>query len=328
MNYSITSSSRFIVILFISFYIKVCSGDTLTFRQPEFLFKPVVNNSFLYISNSGFNASILKLNKKYTTGKNSVSLISAKEKNYFVEDESIICSDNSLFPQDLINIRYPFIEIKYNVIPYLNSEFFLKVLYILNKVNFKMRISDAMRTEKNQLRYKRRGWSSRESSPHLTGIAVDLSSYFSRDMRDKIKATAEKIGLRFLEHGGRGNRHIHLEDENKWLRIKNKDVESISDSLNAKIKSEKTYRKVTEDGKENSDIGEMISFSFTCSKPTIYKFIFKNIFDENFAELTSGIFEQGNNSFGLKYDFLKKGFYKVWVYENNKCIRENYLFRF
>jgi hypothetical protein len=315
--------------LLILFFNNLTFPDTLTLKSPRELFPFCRDHSFIKINHQGFYYSLITYYDKYSENKSFACISSDKFKNYTVEDETLIdCNECKDFQQELVRINIPVIEMKLNVIPFLNTEFFIKILYILNKINFTMKISDAMRTEENQLKYKRRGWSDKEISPHLTGLAVDLGSFFSRDMRDKIRSISEQLGIKFLEHGRRGNRHIHLQDERKWSRIKGKNIYDISNDIMNRIFATKNSRKIFSDLSDTAIRTTDIKIELNPKRSSIYKFRIENILDIKSAEITTGLYPEGYYKIGLAFDYLKKGFYKIWIFENDKCIGEKYFFKY
>ena len=218
-------SYKSILLLFFSFLFSFNS-----FADNKFLFPSSPENYITY-SDSGFYCSYLKIYSQ--TGKQYFFTLTKPDSKIFLfSGENVVDVSNENYP--LVNFNFPFLTLKYNVIPYLHPLFAIKFLYILKKLKFLPRVSDAMRTVENQLKYKRRGWSNVESSPHLLGIAADLS-YFTRYDREQILRYNVSLSVHFLEHGGKGNHHIHLQDEDVWNMIKEKNVYDISDSLNKKI---------------------------------------------------------------------------------------------
>jgi len=72
-------------------------------------------------------------------------------------------------------------------------------------------------------------------SPHMAGIAADMGRYFGPE-RKLVEAECEKAGIKFMQHGGRGNMHIHLQDNTLWHKkelVQN--IVEISDEMHRKI---------------------------------------------------------------------------------------------
>jgi len=211
------------------------------------------------------------------------------------------------------------------VLPYLNKNFLQKVIYLLYKTGFRPRITDAMRSPEKQSRYKRRGWSSVEASPHLVGLAVDMVMYSGAD-RELIKKLSEKLGLKYLYHGGGANRHVHLQDEKLWSEIQKTDITIISDSLNSWIKSGSDKK----DLREIDTISNVQKFDYNFSTEEYGRILFKveDTYGEKTANINSGIFEPGEYSIRINFDYLPKGFYKINVYENEIFTSQKYFVKY
>jgi len=207
--------NSFLFIILFLYRDSATSGQTTEFNLKNF------PNSFYNIVNLPDSSLLSVYIAIYTDDdvNNFFILHNNKNENCFLTNENFIYAKIKTGEYPLLNFHFPFLSIKYNVIPYLYPGFIIKMFYILNKIKFSPRISDAMRNNEEQLKYKRRGWSNVESSPHLLGIAMDLS-YFTRWERDEVKKLSASLGIHFLEHGGRGNHHIHLQDEEVWSDIK------------------------------------------------------------------------------------------------------------
>jgi hypothetical protein len=57
-------------------------------------------------------------------------------------------------------------------------------------------------------------------------------------------------------------------------------------------------------------------------------FVIENVIGEKVAEINSGIFEPGEFDMKLRYDFLKKGFYKINIYENGRFCGQIHFVRY
>lgn len=259
------------------------------------------------------------------TIRNSFLIHTRKNENYFINGENFVNSKIKNNQYSLVNFHLPFLTIKYNVLPYLYPDYAIKVLYLMDKLKFYPRISDAMRSNEEQIRYKRRGWSNVESSPHLIGIAMDLS-YFTKSDRDIILKYVSNLGIHFLEHGGRGNHHIHLQDEEKWASLFGYDVNNLSDSLNKYVGENynilKPYFLI--EGNEISD--DDFKFDFYSDKNEMIKIEIENLLEKKCAHISAGIFEPGTHTIYLHKDFLKKGTYIFKYYRNNLLFKEECLF--
>ena len=297
------------------------SGQTTEFNLKNF------PNSFYNIVNLPDSSLLSVYIAIYTDDdvNNFFILHNNKNENCFLTNENFIYAKIKTGEYPLLNFHFPFLSIKYNVIPYLYPGFIIKMFYILNKIKFSPRISDAMRSNEEQMKYKRRGWSNVESSPHLLGIAMDLSN-FTRWERDEVKKLSASLGIHFLEHGGRGNHHIHLQDEEVWSDIKDFEANRLSDTLNKYIKINNTILKpyFVKTGNEKS--GDDIKFYFYSDRNEIIKIEIENLFGQKRASISAGVFEPGNHTMFIHKDFLKKGTYIIKYFRNNIFYREECVF--
>ena len=239
-----------------------------------------------------------------------------------------------------VKISFPFINYKKeNIVPYMNVYMAMKVFYIMNELKNIPRISDAMRTSKNQLKYKRRGWSTLDISPHLIGLASDISRYSIND-RKFVEDLSPNLSLKFLQHGGRGNMHIHIQDQPGWKKAAstNKVIE-ISDLIDDKINQNgsvmfelnkiKIFDSLSvSDNRINYLSQNNFNFKYNFEKESMLSFEFYDVFGNKQAELTSGVFKPGIRSILINYDFLPKGVTKVLISCNKKPVSEKLLFKF
>jgi|WetSurMetagenome_2_1015567.scaffolds.fasta_scaffold11522_5 hypothetical protein len=299
---------KYLIILFILFpFIN-------SFAQKILFPYPVPEKSFISFPDTNFHSAYIKIFND--DSNNFCFFISAeKQKSFSISSENFI--DVSSENYSLVNFHFAFLTLKYNVIPYLHPDFAIKFLYILNKVKYYPRISDAMRTVESQLKYKRRGWSNVEDSPHMLGLAADLS-YFTRSDRDIIQRYNKGLGIRFLEHGGRGNHHIHLQDDIIWYLLKNKNtnISDLSDSLNKKIYPNYNILKPYAENLFSENFKDGIEINFNTDNLDLIKVEFSNPLGNKIAEITTGVFEKGNHTFYIRPDFLEKGLYCVRVFKN------------
>jgi hypothetical protein len=216
----------------------------------------------------------------------------------------------------LMNFDYSFLTFKDNVSRFLHPNFAIKFLYLIDKVGATQTISDAMRKSDEQLLYKRRGWTDVESSPHMYGLAADLV-YYSGSDRSLIQSKTGALDVRFLEHGSRGNLHIHLQDNEIWKHVKpvfdTMDCKVLNDSLsNKSIPTEKrlpvTARNRMYDGYKK--------YSFTAPETGILKMVFLDKFGNTAGEIRIGVFEPGKHDVFYNNDFLKEGAYSMRVFYN------------
>lgn len=264
----------------------------------------------------------------YPANKNQIIPVIYKGKNY-----------------TLVNTNFPFLSRKENIVPYLNGLFLIKVIHLFDIVKFRPYLTDALRTYKDQVKYSRRGWSTVDKSPHMAGIASDMGRYFGPE-RKLVEAESEKIGVKFLQHGGRGNVHIHLQDNSLWhnKELINNLVE-ISDEMHTKVEkqnntitgyekteSRKLYREnyLRKNGKSPAgfDGANLYKFNFYTYKPVVLKSEIYSDMEINLATIYSGVYKNQVNTFLLDLGFLKQGVYKVKHYFGNRFIKEEIIKRF
>ena len=215
----------------------------------------------------------------------------------------------------LVNIDYPFLIFKDNVSRFVHPNFAIKFLYLMNEVGRTQTISDAMRKADEQIKYLKRGWTDVESSPHMYGLAADMVYYSSSD-RAAIMSKVSQLDIRFLEHG-RGNLHIHLQDNEIWKHVKPKfdttDCRILNDSLYNKVIPAERHSPVT---RSLLPKREFKKYSFKSYTEGILKLVFLDKFGNTAAELKAGVFEPGSHEVFYNTDFLKPGAYTLRVYFN------------
>jgi hypothetical protein len=283
--------------------------------------------NFISVANCNTLISYLEFFTDNIIFSRNITIAPVHLKSYFVSNNTPYEFKFKNQFLDLVNFRYEFLEIKDNVVPFLNKLFLQKIIFLLSKIGFRPRITDAFRTPDNQLKYKRRRWSSVEISPHLLGLAVDMVDYSAPD-REIIKKLSEKLGLKFLFHGGRGSRHIHLQDEKLWEKVKDLNISEISDSLNLILKTRLDFKDVEETDSLDTNSNTLFTYNY---KSGIYdRLIFRieNLYGEKIAEINSGIYEPGDYKINIRFDFLKKGFYKINIYEGNRFTGQKYYIRY
>ena len=238
-----------------------------------------------------------------------------------VPDDNIIHSQMNGADYPAVKILFPFWETKFNVVPFLHEQACIKVLYLLNKVNFRPRVSDAMRTNENQLLYKRRGWSRIESSPHLIGLAMDLA-YTPPEDKKKILSLIDDVGIYYLEHGGRGNRHVHLQDNNIWNIETSHIANALSDDLLRKAMDNNSVMKSLPVINRGSSDHKNITYSFKNDKPAMLKIYFEDLYGNEKAFIETGIFEPGTHNVFIDDCILSKGNYKIKYFLNEVKVKE------
>lgn len=285
---------------------------------------PVPEKSFISFTDTNFHCAYLRIRDKGASDF-YFYITAGKYKCLSVSNENFACVDSANY--FLVNFHFAFLTLKYNVIPYLHPDFAIKFLYILNKIKNYPRVSDAMRTVESQLRYKRRGWSNVEDSPHLMGLAADLS-YFTRSDREIIQRYNKGLGIRFLEHGGRGNHHIHLQDDILWLLHKNDNISGLSDSLNRRIAPNYNILKPYAENLCAEKFKDGLEINFSTDNLDLIKIEFVTPFGKKAAELTAGVFEKGSHAIFIRTDFLPNGIYCARIFKNGMYLYQKNLIKF
>jgi hypothetical protein len=285
---------------------------------------PVPEKSFISFPDTNFHCAYLRiLNKESSDFYFYIS--GEKSKCFSVSNENFVSVESQNY--FLVNFHFAFLTLKYNVIPYLHPDFAIKFLFLLNKIKNYPRVSDAMRTVENQLRYKRRGWSNVEDSPHLMGLAADLS-YFTRFDREIIQRYNKQLGIRFLEHGGRGNHHIHLQDDILWLLHKNDNISNLSDSLNRRVIPNYNILKPYAENLYTEKFKDGLEINFSTDNLDLIKIEFITPFGKKTAEVTAGVFEKGSHTIYIRTDFLPNGIYCARVFKNGIYLYQKNLINF
>lgn len=285
---------------------------------------PVAEKNFISFTDTNFHCALLKINEKESQDFNFF-ISEEKNKGITLSGENFVCVSSSDY--FLLNFHFAFLTLKYNVIPYLHPDFAIKFLFLLNKIKYYPRISDAMRTVESQLKYKKRGWSTVEDSPHMLGLAADLS-YYTRSDRNIIQKYNLSLGIRFLEHGGRGNNHIHLQDETLWCLNNKYNIPAVSDSLNKKIINNYNILKPYTENLFTEKFKDGIEINFKTENLDLIKVEFITPYGFKQAEITTGVFENGNHTFYIRTDFLKKGIYCVRIFKNGMYLEQRSLIKF
>lgn len=264
----------------------------------------------------------------YPANENQIIPVNFKEKDY-----------------TLVNVNFPFLNRKENIVPFLNAVYLIKVIYLYDLLKFRTYLTDALRTYKDQVKYNRRGWSTVDKSPHMAGIASDMGRYYGAE-RKIIESESENLGLRFMQHGGRGNVHIHLQDNTIWhcKELTDKLVE-ISDEMHLKVENKnnviagyektdswKTYIdkffKKSGISLRHFEKANTYRLNFNSSKPVILKSEIYSVLGNKIATVHSGIYRNFKNTFLLDLKFLPPGVYKIKNFGGYKLIKEEIIKRF
>jgi hypothetical protein len=245
----------------------------------------------------------------------------------------------------LVNVNFPFLNRKENIIPFLNAVYLIKIIYLYDLLKFRTYLTDALRTYKDQMKYNRRGWSTVDKSPHMAGIASDMGRYFGPE-RKIIESESGKLGLRFMQHGGRGNVHIHLQDNTLWHSKDFSDnLIKLSEEIHIKAETknniiagyEKTDNWKTHSGKyfkrtgyslRHFEKGNTYRLNFSSLKPVLLKSEIYTVLGIKIATIYSGIYKNDKNTFLLDLKFLPPGVYKIKNFGGQKLIKEEIITRF
>lgn len=281
---------------------------------------------FITFSDTGFYSTYIEFNEKGTTESIPRKLFIARKsqnENYIVYNENFLTVESKSQKLTLVKVNFPFLNKKDNLYPYLHPLLAIKMLHIFSKVKYIPRFSDAMRSDEQQNKYKRRGWSNVSLSPHMLGLAFDIGK-FSWEDKKLIQKITEELGSKFLQHGGKRNNHIHIQEQKIWENIADKiKIDSVSTALTQKITGNYAFfevQKQTTAGAAPSS-ANLLNISFYPEKSTILKVIIRRSFYDKACELTTGVFESGKQrTFSLSYDFLPAGNYIASVYLNDKLV--------
>lgn len=280
------------------------------------------DNPFFYTKENHLISGYLKIINDDGSITNQFEIITKTDSVLYIPDFNFISFTNEKGYFPMVKFSFPFLELKYNVIPYMQAAALIKFLYLLDKVKFRPRISDGMRTNESQLLYKRRGWSNIEASPHIIGAAMDLS-YIPPEDKAKILTLIDAINVHYLEHGHRGNRHVHIQDNSIW----NMDVSTYANDLSANLNSEISKKicmiaSACNYANKKSDKVNSFVYNFHTNNSGTLKIKFYDMYGKAKAVLTSGIYEPGKHSINIFTDFLKTGIYKLIITNNEGLLEE------
>ncbi len=280
------------------------------------------DNPFFYTKENHLISGYLKILNTDGSVYNQFEFITKTDSVLYIPDFNFISFTNTKGYFSMVKFSFPFLELKFNVIPYLQAPALIKFLYLMDKVKFKPRVSDGMRTNESQLIYKRRGWSNIEASPHIIGAAMDLS-YTTPEEKAKILSLNDAINVHYLEHGHRGNRHVHIQDNSIW----NMDVSTYANNLSANL-NQIINQKIcmlasacTHVNKKSDKVNSFI-YDFTNKNPGELKIKIYDMYGREKAELLSGIYEPGKHSLNIFTDFLGTGVYKAIITNEEGLLEE------
>lgn len=303
-----------LILLFV--FLALCKADTFIDRSAE------SDTPFFYTTENHLISGHLKIFNDDGSVQNQFQIITKTDSVLCVPDFNFINFTNEKGSYSMVKFSFPFFELKYNVIPYLQAPALIKFLYLLDKVKTKPRISDAMRTNESQLLYKRRGWSNVEASPHIIGAAMDLA-YTAPEDKKKILSLIDAINVHYLEHGHRGNRHVHIQDNGIWNMDVSNYANELSTNLN-KIISEKicTLASPCDAANKKSDVVNNFNYKFSIKNCARLKIKFYDVYGRDKAHFLSGMYESGEHSINVFTDFLQPGIYKLIITTEEGLLEE------
>lgn len=276
---------------------------------------------FIIFPDTSFYSAYLHINNE--AEPENCFVMQKNSKLFMVCEDDFLNFKNGKFNYSLMNFQFDFMTIKDNVIKYIDPELFVKVLYVMNNNNFVYRISDAMRSPVLQKRYMRRGWSDRDSSPHMFGLAFDVTNYWSVENRNKVREDAVMLGLKFLEHGR--NRHIHLEDSTKWLNNPHFFTEERSMEFVSQIEMNDYVMNIPREVSKDPFYNNFMRIDFQNSKISDIKIIAESIYGVRHFEVTCGVFKPGNNFIFLNKELFNFSPFVLKIYEGSKLVKEKFM---
>ncbi|MGB9696006.1 MAG: hypothetical protein ACPL2D_01800 [Ignavibacteria bacterium] len=214
-----------------------------------------------------------------------------------------------------INGFFPNYVCKSNVIPLIYDELFIKLIQILKNINFTGSITDIFRTEKQQASYYKQRWTDKVVSPHTIGLAVDLNN-LTLVRETQLKSLAGAFGISFLKHGRKYNRHIHLQDNFAWGRVKENNISVICKRIFQNFAEPPiSYKSIPHDiVKESESNFSEINLKF--ETPSILTIDIFRVDGVKSATIKSGIFEPGFHQLQICHDFLPAGIYLGRLFVN------------
>lgn len=301
--------------MLLSIPLRTEAADTLKFSPPPGNPKLLTSGYEFFKTNDTtfYSAHLLYYENKRPINYFLVNL-STGDKFFSEPDDFIMLSKmGTCYP--LMNFNFPFLTFKYNVSRFIHPNFAIKFLYLVHSLNGEQIISDAMRKSEEQLLYLRRGWTDVESSPHMYGLAGDMVRYSVADTKYLLSKVGH-LDVRYLEHGSRGNRHIHLQDNEIWKHVKsefsNLECKVLNDSL--------SNRSIPVEIKKplNGDVNhkDFSSYSFDNSTEGTLRLVFTDYLGRPAGEIRAGVFSPGHHEILYKTDFLKEGAYTLRIYFN------------
>lgn len=296
-----------IILLFISLHAKAFADSRSFHVSDEEL------NEFISFGETSLHSAYLKV-----YGTNDITdyfiVNNLNGKNYFVPDGYFIKCMEGDKHFTLMNISHPAINFGNRLYPFLHPHFFIKFIYLLEKLKFAPKVSDLMRTYDEQMLYLKRQWSNVESSPHMTGMAGDMV-YCSSGDKTYLQSVNNMLRVRYLEHGKGGNRHVHIQDNELWKTLDTNNVKFTCEKLSSELNRDKFVR--------NSPFKEYAAknpagtpFKFYTESLDVIRVIIEDNLGNLKAEISCGVFEPGSHEIHINPLFLTPGIYQFKYYIN------------
>jgi hypothetical protein len=271
-------------------------------------------NEFISFSDTTLHSAYLKI-----YGSNDIKdyfiLNNISGKNYFVPDGYFIKCVEGDKHFTLMNVSHPAITFGDRLYPFLHPHFFIKFIYLLDKLKFSPRVSDMMRTYDEQMLYLKRQWSNVESSPHMTGMAGDMV-YCSSGDKEYLQSVNDMLRVRYLEHGKGGNRHVHIQDNELWKTLDTSSVRFTCEKLSSELNRDKFVRDNPFKEYSRKGSGHGTPFAFYTDKLDVVKIVIEDNLGAVKAEISCGVFEPGLNEIAVNPLFLNPGVYQFKYYIN------------
>lgn len=213
----------------------------------------------------------------------------------------------------LVDGFFPNCIYKNNVIPLIYDEFFIKLTKVLKDIGFSGTVTDMFRIEEQQISYYKRHWTNSLVSPHMMGLAIDLNNLTLVQER-QLKLLADTLGISFLKHGKKYNRHIHLQDNLTWGRVKRNNISVICKKIFqnfTEILQPYKLHNITEQNNSN-----FLELNLKFETPAVLTIEISRVDGFKMAVIKSGVFGSGFHQLQLYPNFLPSGIYLGRVFIN------------
>jgi len=260
-----------------------------------------------------YSAHLLYFDKKLPVNYFLVSLPTGGK--YFSNPGDFIMLSRMGMCYPLMNFDFPFLTFKYNVSRFIHPNFAIKFLYLVHSLNGDQMISDAMRKSEEQLLYLRRGWTDVESSPHMYGLAGDMVRYSPADTKHLL-SKVDQLDVRYLEHGSRGNRHIHLQDNEIWKHVKTEFTNTECKVLNDSLCNRSLPVETKKPSNGLINLNNLSTYSFENHTEGTLRLVFTDNLGRTAGEIRAGVFLPGKHEVSYDTGFLTEGTYTLRIYFN------------